>query len=180
MELGVKIRSLRKSMDMSIEQLSKFSGLSTGMISQMERDKTVPSVETLLSVATALNVHINYFFDEYKTSNPIIRRNERKKIILPQSNTTYELLCPDINRKMELLLITIEPGESSHEEQHVHEGEECGYILQGTLHVKWGSKEFVLNQGDSIYYECNVPHLLTNHGDITCTSIWTITPPCIK
>lgn len=79
MKLGEKIRELRKEKKMSIEQLSKVSGLSTGLISQMERDITVPSVTSLWEVAKALDVPMNYFFDEYDKDTLIVRKNERKK-----------------------------------------------------------------------------------------------------
>ncbi|WP_294184797.1 helix-turn-helix domain-containing protein [uncultured Clostridium sp.] len=74
MNLGEKIRNLRKSKKMSIEQLSKISGLSMGLISQMERNITTPSVWSLWEVAKALDVRINYFFDEYDKSLPIVKK----------------------------------------------------------------------------------------------------------
>ena len=99
MQLGSKIRSLRKEQKISIEQLAQMSELSIGLISQMERDLTVPSVWSLWKVAKALQVHINYFFDEYENDNPVVRKDERKKIILPNSNVTYELLSQHYSGK---------------------------------------------------------------------------------
>lgn len=177
MKLGQKIRELRKEQKISIEQLSKISGLSTGLISQMERDITIPSVSSLWEVAKALKVPMNYFFDEYKNDNPIVRKNSRKKIIIPNSNITYELLSPSLNNKMELLMVEIEPGMCSSDEQISHEGEECGYMIQGSMKIKWGSREFILNEGDSIYFDSTVPHRFVNIGDIKAISIWTMTPP---
>lgn len=176
MKLGEKIRKLRKEQKISIEHISQMSGLSTGLISQMERDLTVPSVVSLWEVAKALNVHINYFFDEYENNEPIIRKEERKKIIIPNSNITYELLSPK-NKKMECLMVKIEPGMCSSNELICHEGEECGHMIQGTMKIKWGSKEFILNEGDSIYLDSTIPHRFVNIGDITAISIWTMTPP---
>lgn len=177
MKLGEKIRKLRKEQKISIEKLAQMSGLSTGLISQMERDITIPSVGSLWDVAKALNVHINYFFDEYEDKNPIVRKNERKKIIIPNSNVTYELLSPNLNNKMEFLMVEIEPGMCSSDEQICHEGEECGYMIQGSMKVKWGSKEYILNEGDSIYFDSTVPHRFVNIGDKVAISIWTMTPP---
>ncbi|CUH95813.1 hypothetical protein P22_1893 [Propionispora sp. 2/2-37] len=177
MNLGEKIRKLRKEQKISIEQLAGMSELSVGMISQIERDITVPTVSSLWKVAKALKVHINYFFDEYENDNPIVRKEERKKIILPHSNVTYELLTPNLKRKMEFLMIKIEPGEVNFGDQICHEGEECGYMLQGRMMVKWGSREFILNEGDSIYLDSSVPHRYINIGETTAVSIWTMTPP---
>ncbi len=177
MEMGSIIRRLRRKQDMSIEQLAEKTGLSTGLISQLERDITGPSVASLWKISKALNVSINYFFEEYEGNNPIVRKSERKKIQLPNSNITYELLCPDLQKAMEVLLVEIEPGECSTEELISHEGEECGFVLQGTLKIKWGDKEYMLDEGDSIYLDSTVPHRYVNCGDVTSISIWSMVPP---
>lgn len=176
MKLGHKIRELRKEQKLSMQELAQQAGVSVGLISQMERDLTTPSVETLWNVAKALRVHINYFFDEYEEKNPVIRRNERKQIVLPDSKVTYELLT-SLEHKMEMMLVRIEPGLCGPEDMTTHEGEECGYVLQGTLKVKWGSKEYILHEGDSIYLDSSIPHRYINIGDTTSVSIWTMTPP---
>lgn len=177
MKLGEKIRNLRKEQKVSIEKLAQMSGVSTGLISQMERDITTPSVDTLWEVSKALNVHINYFFDEYENNSPIVRKGERKKIIIPNSNITYELLSPSLNNKMEFLMVKLEPGMCSSDELICHEGEECGYMIQGRMKIKWGSKEYILNEGDSIYFDSTVPHRFVNIGEEIAISIWTMTPP---
>jgi transcriptional regulator with XRE-family HTH domain len=177
MEIGSKIRALRKEQKMSIEHLATQAELSSGLISQMERNLTLPSVWSLWKIAKALNVHINYFFDEYEPGSPIIRQKERKKIILPNSNITYELLSPTVNKKMEFLMVKIEPGMANFAEQICHEGEECGYMIQGTMKIRRGSQEYVLGEGDSIYFDSSVPHRFINIGDVTAISIWAMTPP---
>ncbi|AYD40800.1 helix-turn-helix domain-containing protein [Clostridium fermenticellae] len=177
MQLGGKIRQLRKQQKISIEQLAKTCNLSTGLISQMERGINIPSVISLWKVAKALNVPMNYFFDDYKDDLPIIRKSERKKIIIPNSNVTYELLSPNLNKKMELLLIKLEPGKCSSDDLISHEGEECGYMIQGTIKIKYGNKEYILNEGDSIYYDSTVAHRFVNIGEVEAISIWTMTPP---
>lgn len=64
--IGPKIRELRKSKKLSIADLSNMSGLSTGLISQIERDKVVPSITAMLNIVNALDVTMGYFFDEKK------------------------------------------------------------------------------------------------------------------
>ncbi|MGE5632316.1 MAG: helix-turn-helix domain-containing protein [Caulobacteraceae bacterium] len=177
MEIGSIIRKLRRKQDISIEQLAEKTGLSTGLISQLERDITGPSVASLWKIAKALNVSINYFFEEFEDNNPIVRKSERKKIQLPNSNITYELLCPNLRKAIEMLLVKIEPGECSTEDQISHEGEECGIVLQGTIKIRWGDKEYLLEEGDSIYFDSTVPHRYVNCGDTTAISIWAMVPP---
>lgn len=177
MEFGAKIRKLRQEQSISIEQLAERTKLSTGLISQVERNITGPSVTTLWKIAKALNASINYFFDEYEEMDPVVRKDMRKKIILPNSKVTYELLSPNLKGKIEHLLVEIEPGQYNTKELISHEGEECGYIIKGILKVKLGDKEYILQEGDSIYFDSNIPHRYVNAGNEKVVSIWAMTPP---
>lgn len=164
---------------MSIVELSNKSGLSTGMISQIERELACPSVDSLWRIAQSLNVSIGYFFNEQSsiTKNPVVRKNERKSIQISPSNHLYELLCPDLNKKIEFMHITLEPGISNVDKLITHEGEECGIVITGTLLVKYNEEEYILNEGDSIYLDSTLPHRYINIGATTCISIWAMTPP---
>lgn len=177
MELGEKIRMLRKKQNKSIEDISKITGLSKGLISQTERNITGPTVASLWKIAKALNVTMNYFFDEAQENNPIVRKNERKKILTKNNNRSYELLCPDLKRAIEMLWIEIRPGECSTEDLIIHDGEECGVVVKGTLRILWGENQYDLNEGDSIYFDSTTPHRYVNTGNETSYSIWAMTPP---
>ena len=167
MELGEKIRSLRQKRKISIEQLSEMSGLSKGLISQIERDITGPSVD----------VTMNYFFDEYDDFNQVVRKDERKKLMMKKGIRTYELLSPDLKKKIEMLMIEINPNEKIEAELIYHEGEECGVVIKGTLRVISGDKIYDLNEGDSIYLDSTIPHKYLNVGDELSVSIWAMVPP---
>lgn len=177
MGLGDKIRSLRLKQKTNIEQLSAKTGLSKGLISQIERDITGPSVASLWKISKALNVTMNYFFDEYDDFNQVVRKNERKKIIMDKANRTFELLCPDLKNQIEMMQIEIAPGDSSKEELISHEGEECGVVIKGTLRILSGEKVYDLEEGDSIYLDSTIPHRYVNMGDVTSVSIWAMVPP---
>lgn len=177
MGLGDKIRSLRLKQKISIEQLSAKSGLSKGLISQIERDITGPSVASLWKISKALNVTMNYFFDEYDDFNQVVRKDERKKIMMKNGDRTYELLSPNLKKQLEMLWIEIEPNDSNSEELISHEGEECGIVLKGTLRILSGDKVYDLNEGDSIYLDSTIPHRYVNVGVEQSVSVWAMTPP---
>ncbi len=177
MELGDKIRSLRLKQKISIEQLSLITGLSKGLISQIERDITGPSVASLWKISKALNVTMNYFFDEYDDFNRVIRKDERKKIMMKDGDRVYELLCPNLKNQIEMLWIEIEPNDSNSDELISHEGEECGVVLKGTLRILSGDKIYDLEQGDSIYLDSTIPHRYINMGNIKSVSVWAMVPP---
>jgi len=173
------VKTLRKSLGMSIVELSNKSGLSTGMISQIERELACPSVDSLWRIAQSLNVSIGYFFNEQSNinKNPVVRKNERKALKMSPSNHLYELLCPDLNKRIEFLHITLEPGNANVEKLFSHEGEECGVVIKGTLLIKYGEQEYILNEGDSIYLDSTLPHRYINIGNETSISVWAMTPP---
>ncbi|NLV89746.1 MAG: cupin domain-containing protein [Tissierellia bacterium] len=179
MNIGEKIKKLRKEKEMSIAELANKSDLSSSLISQIERNMVTPSIVSLWKIAQSLEVSVGYFFDEEvkDIANPIVRRNERKKIIASNNNAMYELLSPDLNRKIEFLYITIKPGDYSSKDLVTHEGEECGIVIKGRLMVKMKDKEYILEEGDSIYFDSTIPHKYINIGDEECISIWAMTPP---
>lgn len=178
MQLGWKIRDLRKRKNMTIQGLATVSGLSASVISQIERDMINPTVDTLWQISKGLDVHIGYFFNSEVTEpNPVVKKDHRKKIVLTGSNATYELLCPNLQGKIEFIKLTLEPGERANKSLIVHEGEECGVVIEGRLLVILGDQEYILDEGDSIYFSSLQPHRFVNVGEVTSVSYWAMTPP---
>lgn len=180
-DIGAKIREIRKSKQLSIAELAEKTGLSTGIISQIERDLVTPSVVTFWKISKALEVSFGYFFDEVEEEqavlSPVVKRDQRKTIKTSNRKALYELLSQDLNRKIEFLYITIKPGEQSEGGLVMHEGEECGVVIKGRLLIKMENEEYILEEGDSIYYDSTIPHRYVNIGDEDCESVWAMTPP---
>lgn len=177
-DIGTKIRTLRKSKNLNLSELSKKTNLSTGLISQIERNKVVPSVVSLWKIAQGLDVSVGYFFEEESANvNPVVKKDQRKCIMTKDTNNTYELLCPDLTRKIEMLYITLDSGETKEADMISHDGEECGVVLKGRMKVLTTEEEYILEEGDSIYLDSTVPHRYVNDGDDPCISIWAMTPP---
>ncbi|MGG1573540.1 helix-turn-helix domain-containing protein [Fictibacillus sp. NRS-1165] len=184
MDIGTKIRTLRKSMDMSVRQLSEVTDCTPSFISQIERNLANPSINTLKKIATTLDVPLIYFFEESIEETPeeeyIVRREKRKKLNSPGEKAEVFLLTPSHNIKnIEMHMIVIEPGGKS-DRLYVNNAEEVGYILQGTLVLFLGDEEFEVNQGDSIYFPGNIPHGWENRTDKEVVTIWAATPPILK
>lgn len=177
--IGEKIKKLRKDKNIKISELAEKSELSSGIISQIERNMVAPSIVTLWKIAQALGVSVGFFFDEeVKPSiSPVVTRNNRKTISASNNNAIYELLSQDLNRKIEFLYITIKVGDYSTRDFVTHEGEECGIVIKGSLMVKMENAEYILHEGDSIYFDSTIPHRYINVGDEVCESIWAMTPP---
>ncbi|MFW6377981.1 MAG: cupin domain-containing protein [Bacillota bacterium] len=177
--IGQKIRKLRKDSGMTINTLAQEAEVSSSLISQIERGKICPTVATLWKILTPLNQSIGSFFDENKVNTKkVVRKNDRKRLNLSNSNAIYELLTPDLNGDLEFLKITIEPGESNTDRSMItHQGEECGVILEGNLELILQNEKYYLEEGDSIRFDSSIPHRFINNGEVKSVSYWVMTPP---
>lgn len=180
-DVGQKIRELRKSKKFCITDLSQESGLSTGLISQIERNMVVPSIKVMWKIANVLEVNIGYFFDEDDENieeKIVVRRNDRKSINTNDSTKSYELLMPNLNNKnIEFLLITLNEETKINKDLVSHKGEECGYIIEGKMKIILENKEYILEKGDSFYFDSKIPHVYENYGDEKCVLVCAMTPP---
>lgn len=190
MELGENLKALRIRNKMTLGQLAVKSEVSKSQLSQIERNTSVPTVTSLQKIVDALDVRFSDLFD--KNANPannsektenknqsnhiaVVRKNERKKLIMPWG-ASYEMLCPNLKGKMEFIYIHYPVGAKTRS-QYMHEGEECGVVLEGTFKGTIGEREIILEAGDSIYYDSTIPHEWEAIGDKDVRAIWAITPP---
>jgi len=200
--IGSKLKAIRKKYGYTLEELSKKCNLSKTYISQIENNiQTNPSIGTLKKIFDVFNIPILHLFntDEdhvnedkiiiekkhiTKKDKPdidknvfVVRKNNRKIMRYASADWTIELLSPDLKRKMEFILTTASPGKTSGPETLKHEGEECGLILEGSIVFTIEGKDYLLNEGDSIYFNSNLEHSWSVIGDKTVKKIWVITPP---
>jgi mannose-6-phosphate isomerase-like protein (cupin superfamily) len=188
--LGENLRSIRLQKKMTLQELSQVAKVSKSQLSQIERNVSVPTVVKLQKITEALNVKLSnvlpengdsvsdaHFDNNHENSNRIsvVRKGERKKMVMPWG-AMYEMLCPDLQHKIEFIYLHYPAGTTA-KEQYTHEGEECGVILEGTFKGTFGDKEVVLEPGDSIYYDSTIPHYWETVGDTDVRAIWAITPP---
>lgn len=177
-DFGPKIRDIRKTKKMSIAKLSKLSGVSEGMISQIERNIVIPSVVILAKLARSLDRSVSYFFGEESLDDSIVlcRKGEHKRIERSNGMGYYDLLSPKGKRRIDLIKIVMYPGKEKNNDTVSHSGEECGYVIKGKLTVEAGSKKYYLEEGDSIEIDSSIPHRYINESDDECISIWAEEP----
>lgn len=175
--IGSKIRDKRVEIGMSLKELAEKVDLTSGFISQVERELAEPSITSLRKIANVLGVAVFYFLMEDSHTNPVVKKNERQALKFPQSHLTYELLSPDLERQMEMFMARLEPGAATCDEPLSHPGEEVIHVLQGNMCIKVGEVDYILEQGDTIYYFSSIPHRIVNDGKEELVFISTITPP---
>jgi transcriptional regulator with XRE-family HTH domain len=186
-EVGRKIRVRRLEAGLTLKRLATVVGVSQSLISQVERGLASPSITTLRRIAAALEVPIAALFLGDEAPSPgetdrmgrrlVVRRPERKRLHVPRSKIGYELLTPDLNRRIEFLWIEYEPGSVTHPSPMSHPGEENAVCLEGSVVVTIDHQEFVLAEGDSISFDSGRPHQVENRTDKRAVLVSAITPP---
>jgi len=189
-ELGENLRFIRLQKKMTLQELSQMSKVSKSQLSQIERNVSIPTVAKLQKISEALDIKLSYLLPENGDSSneahsvnnkenskriSVVRKGERKKIVMPWG-AMYEMLCPDLQHKIEFIYLHYPAGTTA-KEQYTHDGEECGLVLEGKFKGTFGAMEVILEPGDSIYYDSTIPHYWETVGDTDVRAIWAITPP---
>lgn len=177
--IGDKIRETRKSQNLTLQDVSRMSGLTTSLLSQIENSKANPSINTLMTIAKILNTPLGNLFDtsdDGAPENPVIRKNERP-VAKTANGIVYYLLTPHLEEKtIEVLYSEFEPGGDTGT-MLTHAGMECGIVLEGKLEVQVEDSIYILNAGDTININSSRPHRIRNAADSKTTTIWINTPP---
>lgn len=165
--IGERISQIRQSKGISIRELAKQANVTPSLLSQIERGLANPSVNSLKSVATALNTPLFTFFtSEVIKEDLIVRSQQRKKVILPGSeNVEYEVLAPDNSDNLEFAIMNLLPQSSSCNEHIFHNGNEIAYILEGEVNLYLDDEKFTLFKGDSVKVPVGVKHRWENTSD---------------
>jgi len=170
--VGEKIKSIREDKAMTLEDAARRAGLSSSVLSQIENHMVSPPLGTLIKLAKVLEVPVGFFFAE-EPEEPfcLVRANERKVVSRFASTEgvsygySYESLgYAKKNRNMEPFIVTLTPAEVSQIDPNCHSGEEFIFVLEGEVEVRLGDHTDVLQPGDSIYYDANIPHVVACHG----------------
>ncbi len=166
-KVGAKIKGIRETKNLSVEEVAERSGLSTEQITSIESDQNLPSLGSLIKVARALGVRLGTFLDDNDELGPALCRSEENTSSISFSNNAtgarknmeYHPLAPHkAGRHMEPFIIDIQASEERDFQLSAHEGEEFIYVLEGEVEIAYGKQLYTLHQGDSIFYDSIVKH----------------------
>jgi transcriptional regulator with XRE-family HTH domain len=176
--IGPKLRGLRLKKKMGLVELGKHTGLSPAMLSKIERGRLFPTLPTLLRVSLVFGVGLDYFFmgAREKPVVGIVRKRERLRFTDKQGSREpafhFESLdFAAVERRTSAYLADSPPVASEKLRLHQHAGGEFIYVLRGTLNVRIGSDDHVLDAEDSIYFDSSVPHGYRRSGTRACAAI---------
>lgn len=157
---------------MTLAELGERSDLSISYLSQVERDKTTPSLSTLTAIARSLDVGLRYFFETDVEAAHVLRGMIEQAG--PESGPLImrQRLMPEVgSNKLEVYRVTLTPHALS-EQLAQYTGEEFIFVLAGEVAITVGDEQFVLTSGDSVHYDAIQPHTWSNNSDEPCVLIW--------
>jgi transcriptional regulator with XRE-family HTH domain len=176
MKIGERIRNLRQSSNLTQEELAERAGLTKGFISQIERDQTSISLDSLVKMLEALDENISDFFQE-ASQEKITYREKDRVAIEKEKIEKFELLVPgSTNRRLEPILLTLREGEATPKEKP-HEGEEFGFVLRGRVNLRFGREILKLKKGECFYLSAEKEHWIHNSGSREAVILWISSPP---
>ena len=177
--LGTRLRQRRQIRRMSLQELSRRSGLSIALLSQIERNVSMPSIRSLRQVCEGLGMPMNWLFEEgaRENSGVIVRSAHRRRLDFGPYKMSKEMLSPDSVSGIQMIRIVIQPGGSSGEQPYNNpEGAKCGLVLSGVLGLHVADKEYSVEAGDSFAFQAEEMHRFWCVGDAPVELIWVVTP----
>ena len=178
-QLARDIRALRRSRNMTLNQLSDKLGRSVGWLSQVERGISVPSISDLRSLCKALDVPISLLF-AHEVANEaergtVVRAGRRRQLGSSEGKLLEELLSPDLGGEFEMVRSVFAPG-AVLEKPQLRDTEEAAYVVSGVYEIEIEGVWHRLGPGDSFRFN-RKPHRWKNPGDEDAVLIWIIAPP---
>lgn len=175
MDIGGRLKDIRQQKGLTQAELADRSELSKGFISQVENNRTCPTIATLSDILECLGTDLGEFFSQSKDRRVVYQPEDMFEKQSP--GRKIEWLVPSAQKnRMEPIRLTLEPGASS-DPDLPHEGEEFGCVIQGTVTLCLGARRYEIGEGGTFYFEPDVPHSVENTGQGTAVLVWVTDPP---
>ncbi|GAA4661135.1 helix-turn-helix domain-containing protein [Arthrobacter cryoconiti] len=174
---GKLVRQVRRKRGLSLANLAEKSGLSTGLLSQLERGAGNPSFTTIIKISQALNVPASEFFSGLDEAGTVVRAASRPLLQLADNKLVYELMTPNMHGQIGVVKTELTPGFSNEDAQLSHVGEECTIVLAGRIYISVDGTGYELGAGDAITYNSSLNHWYRNESDEIASLLGAMTPP---
>lgn len=177
MKIGEKIKRLRIRNNLTQEELAWRSEVSKGFISQVERELASPSIQTLVDILDGLGTNLREFFTEDTVEQIVFTEEEFFETVNEELGYTLNWVIPNAQKNaMEPILLTL-PQAAKSRTVLPHEGEEFGYVLQGSVLLHVGDTVQKVQRGETFYLDGSRLHYLENTNKKTAQVLWISTPP---
>lgn len=174
-----QLKRLRTNRGLSLQQLASISGVSIGLLSQIERGRSSPSLRTLTKIRVALEVSMTELFAPPETIDKtegkiVVRQDNRNHLDLGPDKLIKELLSPPGYQFIQSMILQIPPGGGSGKDTYQNQGEKAGLVLQGYFRLFVGDGIFDLRKGDSFQFDSSVPHRFENKHNEGAEVLWVV------
>lgn len=188
MDIGKRLKSVRRRHGLSQRELAARAGLTNGTISLIEKNRTSPSVASLKSLLDAIPMSMSDFFSTLETTAEpkFFHRADELTEIAPQlagltgngsDRVSLRQLGTTEARALQILYETYPPGGDTGPELLCHDGEEAGIVIAGSIEITVGDQVAVLGAGDGYQFDSDLPHRFRNIGTVDCVIVSACTPP---
>lgn len=186
-KIGAKVRQLRETKKITVEQLAEQSQCPVDQIRQIEDGALLPSLAPLMEISRALGIRLGTLVDDEPLEGPVVFKSSDFPRVLrfsgkdPKATSSnldfYTMAADKKDRHMEPFMIDVKPRTDNVPPLAGHEGEEFIFVISGTININYGKTSYELNAGESIYYDSIVPHDVHAKGDQTARILAVVYTP---
>jgi len=170
-QISNKIKGARKSKNATVQQLATKANVSKGLISQVENNRTIPSLPVLLAIIRALNLDLNDFFKDIapqgKTPRVIVKKPAEYQKFEKETTKGFvykRILAKEIkNMPIDIVLLELKRG-ATRKKLVRTQAYEYKYIMKGSVQYLIDGKKYILQEGDSLFFDGRLGHTLSNAG----------------
>ncbi|MEI2415243.1 XRE family transcriptional regulator [Orrella sp. JC864] len=180
--IGQKLRQRRKVRQFSLSEVAARANISIGLLSQIERGLSAPSLRSLRQICQALEMPLGWLFESEDPQRAgeeqvVVRKPRRRRMVLGAAGMTKEILSPDTVPQLQLMRMIIHPEGRSGDSPNQHAtGAKTGTVLAGRLGLEIDGRRYLLDQGDSFAFHATSQYRFWCEGDVDCDVLWAVTP----
>lgn len=163
MELGSKIRKLRKEQNRSLDDIAKACGFTKSLLSKIENGKSVPPIGTLIKIAEALGTKISVLLDDNDLNGTVYtpQAKSMEKMVQTDKGYSFSAIAAERPEKLMQPFYFVAKKGKAGKRTFSHVGQEFIYVLEGAMIYYVGKEAYTLNAGDSLYFDSVENHNYT-------------------
>lgn len=168
MDLGARLKTIRKRFGLSQRELAKHAGVTNSTISMIEKNTVSPSFSSLLKVLKGFPMSVEEFFTtDLVMSDQVVFKADQQADMSAQG-VAIKLIGHSIAaRNISMLNETYPPGADTGEEMIKYDGEEAGIVVEGEIELTVDQQVYHLATGDGYFFRTHLPHRFRNLGTTT-------------
>lgn len=183
MNIGEKIKQLRTQQKMTLKELANKSKVALATLSRMENNKMTGTLECHNSIARALGITLTELYSEIITEEKKVEihsHNAPADTFVHTQKSSFKILTNKaLSKKMMPVLLTIQPGGQTNQEETNKGVEKFLYVTGGALEAYIGNETFTLHKNDTLYFDASLAHYFKNTSKVTANAICVICPPAL-